>query len=64
MAWKLNVFTGTLDITLSHTNLNNLLDSDYLKLDQTVPQRVINDAPHFDKGLIIRAGEKLYFDGD
>ena len=36
----------------------------YLKLDQTVPQRVINDAPHFDKGLILKAGERLVFDGD
>jgi hypothetical protein len=35
-----------------------------LHLDQTTPQRVINGTPHFDKGLIIRAGEKLIFDGD
>ena len=36
----------------------------YLKLDQTTHQHIINDAPHFDKGTIIKAGEKLIFDGD
>ena len=63
MSVKFNCFTGTLDIVLGHTNLINLLDDDYLKLDQSVQQRVINGAPHFDKGLIIKDGEKLIFDG-
>lgn len=38
-------------------------DALYLKLDQTTQQSVINDAPIFEKGLIIKAGERIYFDG-
>jgi hypothetical protein len=40
------------------------LDDDYLKLDQTTPQTVTGGAPKFDNGLIIKAGQKLIFDGD
>lgn len=35
-----------------------------LKLDQTTPQTVTGGAPKFDNGLIIKAGQKLIFDGD
>jgi hypothetical protein len=38
-------------------------DARYLKLDQTTVQHVINDAPQFDKGITIKAGEKLFLDG-
>ena len=37
---------------------------DALKLDQVTPQRVINGAPVFSKGIIIVAGEKIIFDGE
>jgi hypothetical protein len=36
---------------------------DALLLDQVVEQHVINGAPHFDAGVEIKAGQKLYFDG-
>jgi len=45
------------------------MDLHYLKLDQTVPQTVINGAPIFNTGLtsqgpiIIKAGQKLILDG-
>ena len=39
------------------------LDALYLKLNQSTPQDVINDAPHFQKGLVIKSGEHLTFDG-
>ena len=35
----------------------------YLKIDQTVPQNVINDAPQFDEGIIIKNSKKIYLDG-
>jgi len=57
---KLNPITGKFDlIGMTSTEINA-----YLKLDQTTPQRVINDAPTFGKGIRIKAGEKLYFDSD
>lgn len=34
-------------------------DSRYLKLDQTIPQTIINDAPTFDAGLIVSAVTSL-----
>jgi hypothetical protein len=34
-----------------------------LHLDQTTPQEIINGAPIFTKGLVIKAGERIYFDG-
>ena len=34
-----------------------------LKLDQTTQQTIDNGTPIFNKGLIIKAGEKLYLDG-
>jgi len=34
-----------------------------LSLDQTTQQTVINGLPIFGEGLIIKAGEKLIFDG-
>ena len=63
MAWHLNVFTGTFDITLSHTNLNSMLDGDYLKIDQTTYQTVINGLPQFNEGIVITSGKRLYLDG-
>lgn len=39
------------------------LDDLYLKLNQAVHQHIINGAPHFDKGLVLKTGEKLVFDG-
>jgi hypothetical protein len=36
---------------------------DALLLDQTTEQHVVNGAPHFDGGVEIKAGQKLYFDG-
>jgi len=38
--------------------------SGLLKLNQTTPQTVTGGAPKFDNGLIIKAGQKLIFDGD
>ena len=63
MPWKYNPFTSKLDRTLSDAEIIALLVDEYLKLDQTIHQHVVNDAPHFDKGLIIKSGEKLIFDG-
>lgn len=37
--------------------------SDVLKLDQTTPQTVDNGSPIFNKGITIKAGQKLYLDG-
>lgn len=39
-------------------------DSLSLHLNQSTPQRVINDAPHFDGGIKIKSGQKLILDGD
>jgi len=36
---------------------------EFLLLDQTTQQTVINNPPIFNKGLIIKAGERIYFDG-
>jgi hypothetical protein len=36
---------------------------DALLLDQSTEQHVVNGAPHFDAGVEIKAGQKLYFDG-
>lgn len=54
----LNPITGKFDFVLSESELNAL----YLKLDQTTPQAVDNGAPILNKGLRIKAGEKIYFD--
>jgi len=35
----------------------------YLLLDQTTHQHVSGGSPHFDGGVEIKAGQKLYFDG-
>ena len=50
-----NPFTGKLDFTVHH--------DEYLKIDQTTPQTVINGAPIFNEGLVIKAGAKIIFDG-
>lgn len=39
---------------------NDLL---YLKLDQTTHQHIDNGAPHFDEGIEVKAGKRLYLDG-
>lgn len=59
----INPITGRLDVigqSASDIVSDGLL---YLKLDQTTPQTVLNDAPNFSKGIIIKTGEKLIFDG-
>lgn len=38
-------------------------DARFFKLDQTTPQEIINGAPIFTQGLVIKAGERIYFDG-
>ena len=50
-----NPITGQFDVTADTSGL--------LKLDQTTPQTIENGTPIFDKGLIIKAGERIYFDG-
>jgi hypothetical protein len=63
MGMKINPLGKPFDMvgqTTADIAANDLL---YLKLDQTTPQTVINDAPHFDKGIVIKSGEKLIFDG-
>lgn len=64
--YRINSSTGDLDkIGLSQTTANGL----YLKLDQTTPQTVLNDKPIFNAGaksngdIILKAGQKLIFDG-
>lgn len=59
MSWKFNPFTKKLDVA----GMSAVDKANYLKLDQTTPQSVINDAPHFDGGIILKAGQKLIFDG-
>ena len=49
--------------TVVSADLAGTFDLRYLKLDQTSPQSVINNAPHFDEGIIIKTGKKLYLDG-
>jgi hypothetical protein len=39
------------------------IGTNFLKLDQTTPQQIINGAPIFTQGLVIKAGERIYFDG-
>ena len=68
MPYKFNPLTGTFDIV---SDLNqSTADARYLKLDQTgTPQTVSNGAPVFDSGIksngpiILKAGQKLIFDG-
>lgn len=38
-------------------------DGRYFKLDQTTPQEIINGRPIFTQGLVIKEGERIYFDG-
>ena len=59
----LNPYTGKFDAVDSTDELATY-DARYLKLSQSTPQRVINDAPHFDGGIKIKAGQKLIFDSD
>ena len=44
-------------------DINPDLDERYLRIDQNVEQTVINGLHTFERGLIIKAGEKIYFDG-
>ena len=57
--YKFNVFTGKFDLI----GMTDAEKEAYLKLDQTSPQSVINGSPKFQKGLRIKAGEKLILDG-
>jgi hypothetical protein len=52
-----NPFTKKLDV------IGDVAGLESLKLDQTTQQTVINGAPIFDKGIIIKSGEKLVLDG-
>jgi hypothetical protein len=56
MAWKYNPFTDDFDY------YDNASGS-YLKIDQVVPETVVNGAPVFSEGLVIKAGKKIIFDG-
>jgi hypothetical protein len=60
MPYQFNVFTGNLDYYISVPPETDPLS---LHLDQTTPQEIINGAPIFTKGLVIKAGERIYFDG-
>jgi hypothetical protein len=61
--YKINSTTGNLDkIGQSAADVTSN-DARYLKLDQTTPQTVINGMPTFNKGIRIKAGEKIIFDG-
>jgi len=61
MAFTKNPFTGVLDFYEDSKDLK--LSNLYLKIDQTTPQNVINDAPQFDEGIIIKANKRVYLDG-
>lgn len=61
MSYKLNVFTGVLDIA---GIFQDKADARYLKLDQTTSQKVVNGAPKFWAGIRIKPGEKLILDSD
>lgn len=37
--------------------------ANYLKLDQTTPQKVINGIPTFGEGIKVTAGKKVIYDG-
>jgi hypothetical protein len=63
-------------LATDHGNLAGLADDDhtqyaladgtrgdFLKLDQTTPQEIVNGMPIFTKGLVVKAGERIYFDG-
>jgi len=56
MPYKLNPVTRKLDYYEEN-------DGEFLSLDQTTPQTVTNGAPQFDGGIIIKRGQKIYFDG-
>ena len=64
---KLNPVTGELDYVIdgefyTEAEIVTLL-SGYLLLDQSTHQHVINGAPQFDGGIILKSGQKLVFDG-
>jgi hypothetical protein len=71
MSWKLNPFTGTLDLDTGLTSgaIPSITDSLYLKLDQTVPQTVSSGMPTFDGGMrsnnniVLKSGMKFILDG-
>jgi hypothetical protein len=57
---NLNPITGRFDLVgMTGTEVEA-----YLKLNQTTHQHVVSGTPHFDKGIAIKSGEKLVFDGD
>ena len=64
MPWVQNPFTGKLDkVNIDTGILQADADLRYLKLNQTVEQNVINGAPHFQGGIVLKSGTKLIFDG-
>ena len=54
---------GAGNISAAFDGTDYLSPATGLKLDQTTPQEIINGAPIFTQGLIIKAGERIYFDG-
>ena len=48
---------------LDQIELINYLSGNYLKLDQTIPQTVINGAPQFNVGIVIKENQWVYLDG-
>ena len=55
---------GTIVGTITNqTDLTNLLNTGYLKIDQTLSQTIINGLPMFGEGLIIKSGKPLVLDG-
>jgi len=63
MAWFKNPFTDRLDKYSNKSDDISDLSDYYLKLDQTTPQTVVNGAPQFDEGVVIKANQKVYLDG-
>jgi hypothetical protein len=56
--------TITYDEEKGEYTLTFVSSDSFLKLDQTTPQLVENGSPRFQEGITIKAGQKLYFDGE
>lgn len=48
---------------VDQTDLVTWAGGAFLKLDQTIEQYIVSGSPHFQKGLVIKLGEKLILDG-
>ena len=60
---KINPSTGNLDKIGQTSSDQAENDLRYLKLDQDTSQTVSRGAPAFNGGIVIKAGQKLIFDG-